>query len=181
MKTSPESLSLVLPVHNGALTLAERIAELLEILPELTRQFEVLIVDNGSTDLTEEIALDLVRQFPQVRMTRESQRRTAEHLLELGMSQTQGAHVILLDEQAPLLPGRLRQLWNLRSDEGLLAARAEKNDEKPVVERLKDWARHLPPQNGDGVQIIRRAAPAPIGGHRLVAPSWSIDSPNATV
>ena len=176
MKTSPESLSVVIPVHNDAQTLAKRVSELLEILPELTRQFEILIVDNGSTDLTEEVAYDLVRQFPQVRVARKSARQQTAGLLEIGMEHTTGALIIFLDEEARVLPSRLRQLWNLRTDEGLPMACANQPGEEPVVERLKQWARQLPgDQNGYGLQIIRRAAVPrqPSGGQRFVPATWS--------
>ena len=53
------SLSIVLPVHNAQSTLARDVHILLDLMPDLTSQFEVLIVDDASTDDTGRIADEL--------------------------------------------------------------------------------------------------------------------------
>ena len=55
-----ESLSVIVPVHNAQNDLAGQVADLLEVLPELTCDFEVLIVDDHSTDSTEEVLIPAV-------------------------------------------------------------------------------------------------------------------------
>lgn len=63
------SLIVVLPFHNAAWTLRQEVEELLEQVSEVTRDFELLIVDVGSTDDVE-VAIELARQYPQVRSLR---------------------------------------------------------------------------------------------------------------
>ncbi|MGC4006453.1 MAG: glycosyltransferase [Pirellulales bacterium] len=62
------SLSLILPVHNAQRTLAADIGRLLDVLPDLARKFEILVVDRGSSDQTLEVAQDLAMEFPQIRV-----------------------------------------------------------------------------------------------------------------
>jgi hypothetical protein len=64
------SLSLLLPVHNSQGTLHSGVQRVVEILPDLTSRFEVLIVDDGSTDATCEVAYELARDYPQIRVSR---------------------------------------------------------------------------------------------------------------
>ncbi len=64
------SLSLLLPVHNSQNTLHDNVHQVVEILPDLTNWFEILIIDDGSTDATCEIAYELARNYPQVLVNR---------------------------------------------------------------------------------------------------------------
>ena len=58
------SLSIVLPVHNAEKTLAVKVAQLLDILPDLTTSFEILVINDGSTDHTDEVAYEIAREYP---------------------------------------------------------------------------------------------------------------------
>jgi Glycosyl transferase family 2 len=59
-------LSVLLPVHNAQAKIAGMVHRLLEVLPEITPRFEVMIVDDGSTDATRELGHDLARAYPPV-------------------------------------------------------------------------------------------------------------------
>ena len=117
-----QSLSVILPVHNAETTLARQIHELLEVLPELTSRFEVLIVDDGSTDHTEEVAYDLAREFPQLQVARHAQRRGAVGAVETGLEHASGDILLVSDEQTPLSSGELRRLWGTQESGELVKA-----------------------------------------------------------
>lgn len=159
------SLSVVLPVHNAEATLAMRVKELLEILPEIAPCFEILIVDDSSDDQTEEIADQLARQYPQLLYARHRHRRGADAAIKTGMTRTRGRVVIVQDQTAEISISRIRHLWGLRHDEELVMARTEAPPRKlssSLLERLGSWAAELrlADQNGQrsGIQMIRRRA-----------------------
>lgn len=64
------SLSVLLPVHNVQSSLSASVHEILDVVAELTGRFELLIVDEGSTDGTWDVARELAQLYPQIRLLR---------------------------------------------------------------------------------------------------------------
>ena len=142
MTQSQDSLSVVLPVYNDAANLTRRVGELLEFLPELTVPFEIVIVDNGSTDRTDETAHELARQYPQLRVCRHPKRQSDEELAAQSLNKTASDFVITVAENGPVSTVRLKQLWTCRE---IQSPRSPAQIHDPsVADRLKNWAIQLP-------------------------------------
>ncbi len=88
------SLSLVLPVHNAQATLAADVARVLDLLPEVARRFDVLVIDDGSTDATCEIAQELAAQYPQVKLLRHAKPKGIEAAWNVGLARSDAAIVL---------------------------------------------------------------------------------------
>ena len=160
------SLSVILPVYNAQRQLARQVANLLEVLPDLTARFEILIVDDGSTDHTDEIAHELRAKYPQLKIARHAWQRGMAAAVQTGMARSCGDIVFVQEEGAEISPADLRRLWELRGDERLILARAHAQP-KPLstrlLERLSKWGLALQQsaqQSGEnaGIQMIRRQA-----------------------
>jgi hypothetical protein len=71
-----ESLTtVVLPVHNAERTLRPAVIEILDLIETTPYRLHLVIVDDGSTDGTYEMACELASQFPQVSILRQPRRR----------------------------------------------------------------------------------------------------------
>lgn len=164
--TLAPSLSIVLPVYNAEATLADQVCQLLEMLPDLSAKFEVLVVDDGSTDHTSDLARELERQFPQLRVLRHPRRRGLTAAVQSGLQNTTGEFVLVQDEHEPLSPRDLRRLWAMRGDKDLVVARTEpqmKPVDASLISRLMTWGRNVQQAQAErplatGTQLIRRSA-----------------------
>ena len=89
------SLSFVLPVRNAEQTIARQVHHLLDVLSELTERFEILVMDEGSTDHTPDVARELQRQFPQVRVAQRSPDANPVTALDHCLAQAAGKLVLV--------------------------------------------------------------------------------------
>jgi glycosyltransferase involved in cell wall biosynthesis len=69
------SLSIFFPMYNEQGTIRRMVEKALDVLQELADDYEVLIVDDASSDGSERIADELARQYPQVRVVRHERNR----------------------------------------------------------------------------------------------------------
>jgi hypothetical protein len=105
------SLTIVLPVHNGETRLRGCVGEILELASELTPDFSVLIVDDGSTDDTFSAAEELSACYPQVKVRRQRQRRGLGPTLEGVRRRISSDIVIVHDGVSAIDPNQVRLLW----------------------------------------------------------------------
>ena len=89
------SLTVLLPVQDVQSTLADTVAEVLEAASDLTDRFELLIIDDGSTDATCEVTEELIRHYPQVRAIRHSRPLGHDAALRTGLAQSHGEVVFV--------------------------------------------------------------------------------------
>lgn len=106
-----KSLTIVLPVHNAESRLRRDVTELLEIASELTPKLGVLIVDDGSTDATLEVAQELAAHYPQVAIKRHRQRRGLGATIDYVQRYVRSDAVILHDGVTPVDPQQMRSAW----------------------------------------------------------------------
>ena len=105
------SLSVILPVHNLQSRLSARAGEILEVVAELTDKFELMILDDGSTDATCDVARELVRRYPQVRLLREPIQRGRSLSIRRGLREARGDIVIAHDGEPALDARQIARLW----------------------------------------------------------------------
>ena len=113
------TLTVLLPVHNAQDRLVDQIERLLDLLPDMTGQFEVVIIDDGSTDDTGEIAEELSRFFPQVSCVRHPERLGLDESIQSGLDASQGDLVVVGDERHGILTEDLLGLWQIHGQDGL--------------------------------------------------------------
>ena len=138
MDVSRKNLSVVFPVHNEADSLGELLSRLLPVLKGLNQSYEVIFVDDASTDRSWEVMKELRANNPHVRVIRFRKNCGESAALEAGFKATRGDVVVAMDADLQSdpkdIPGLLEKLKEYDVAWGL---RAERKDE--WLRSLMSW------------------------------------------
>ncbi len=108
-------LSVLMPAYNEAENLAELIPTTAAALDQLGRSWEILVIDDGSTDGTRTVMAGL--RSPQVRYIRLRRNSGKSAALAIGLDHVAGEHVVLMDADGQDDPNELPKML-AKLDEG---------------------------------------------------------------
>ena len=114
-------LSVFFPAYNDSGTIASLVITALKTARRLTDNFEVIIVNDGSADRTAEIADELARAYPEVRVVHHERNRGYGGALRSGFAAATRDLIFYTDGDAQYDPAELEALWGaLRDDVDLV-------------------------------------------------------------
>lgn len=130
-----KSLTVVLPIHNGEHYIRSSINDLLDVAQEMTTRFDLVIVDDASTDETYETACEMSRMYPQLTVLRQSVQQGLSAALALVRNRMSPDVVVVHDGVTAINAEELRTL--LKSDP---LGNSASNNEKIPTEKSLDSA-----------------------------------------
>lgn len=104
-------LSVFFPAYNDSGTIASLVITALKTAERLTPDFEVIIVNDGSADATAEIANELARTYPQVRVVHHEKNRGYGGALRSGFAASTRDVIFYTDGDAQYDPSEMEALW----------------------------------------------------------------------
>jgi glycosyltransferase involved in cell wall biosynthesis len=166
----PTLISVVLPAYNESEGLPIVVSSILHALANTGFAHEIVVIDDGSTDGTREVMLDLCAKQPSLRYVRFSRNFGKEAALSAGLRTAAGDAVILMDsdgQHPPVLISVFLDKWR----EGAEVVAGVQN------ERLESWMKRrfkagyywlmqagshvvIPPDAGDFRLIDRKVVDA---------------------
>ena len=108
---APPSLSVFFPAYNDSGTIASMVIRAVQTASELTPDYEVIVVDDGSADATPQIADELARTYPRVRVVHHPRNRGYGGALQTGFHTATKDLVFYTDGDAQSAPAELALLW----------------------------------------------------------------------
>src|SRR6266542_6868750 len=114
---STAGLSMFFPAYNDRGIIASMVIRSVKAAAELTSDFEVIVVDDGSADGTAEIADELARTYPQVRAVHHPRNRDYGAALRTGFRSATKELIFYTDGDAQYDPTELKLLWQNLSAE----------------------------------------------------------------
>jgi len=137
---SAVGLSVVVPVFNERDGLRELYAEIEPVCDSIGLAWELIFVDDGSTDGTDEVLRELVDEHPQIRVVRLRRNFGKSAALAAGFEQTSGQTVVTLDGDGQDDPAEIPALVR-RLGEGYQLVSGWKRERQDP--RLRRWASRL--------------------------------------
>src|SRR6266404_4235706 len=114
---SQRSISVFFPAFNDEQTISSLVRTALEILPEFTDDYEVLMINDGSVDGTAQIIDELAQSFPQVRAIHHAHNLGYGAALQTGFRHATKELVFYTDGDGQYDVQELRRLVSLMNDE----------------------------------------------------------------
>lgn len=96
-------LSVIMCAHNEERFIREQLDALVN--QEWNGSWEVVVVDNGSTDTTADIVSDYVRRHPRVRLVQATERPGKGHAMKVGSREAQATRLAFCDADDVVAPG----------------------------------------------------------------------------
>ncbi|MCD4813550.1 glycosyltransferase [bacterium] len=113
--TSTETIrfSVIMPAYNEGRHLAGNIEETMEIMRKFNEPFEVVIVDDCSTDNTAEIIRDASRKYSRVKGLVLTKNQGKGHALKAGFEKSEGEVILFLDADLELHPRQFENFYKI--------------------------------------------------------------------
>jgi glycosyltransferase involved in cell wall biosynthesis len=113
---TPRGLTVFFPAYNDSGTIASMVIAAVQTASRLTPDFEVLVINDGSSDATAEVADELARLYPQVRIVHHEKNRGYGGALRSGFSSATKDFIFYTDGDAQYDPREMARLWERMAD-----------------------------------------------------------------
>jgi glycosyltransferase involved in cell wall biosynthesis len=119
--TPLSSLSVVLPCFNEAGNIEPLVRRFMEVLPPVAAKWEIIVVDDGSSDGTGPLADRLAAELPGVRAVHHPVNRGYGAAVRSGFAAARHGHVFLTDGDGQFDPGEITLLIPLAESADIVA------------------------------------------------------------
>ena len=107
----PAGLTVFFPAYNDSGTIASMVIRAVQAASELTPDYEVIVVNDGSGDATAQIVDELARTYPRVRVVHHTRNRGYGGALQTGFRSATKELIFYTDGDAQYDPAELAGLW----------------------------------------------------------------------
>jgi len=103
-------VSVILPTYNRAHIVSK---SLQSVLAQTYRNFEVIVIDDGSTDNTKEIIINIAHKDPRVKYFRNNENKGPAGARNVGINLAKGELIAFIDDDVEWFPYKLEKQVNL--------------------------------------------------------------------
>jgi glycosyltransferase involved in cell wall biosynthesis len=137
--TVKPSISAVLPAYNEEANLERAVRGLAKVLQDLTRESEIIVVDDGSRDGSAALLSELGQFVPSLRVVTHPLNRGYGAAVRSGFQAARMEWVFLMDADNQFDPSQIQLLIN-KSESADIVAGYRRRRQDPLPRRLNAWA-----------------------------------------
>jgi glycosyltransferase involved in cell wall biosynthesis len=164
--TRQPSISLIVPAFNEADNLVETMPEAISVLDQMNFDYEVLVIDDGSTDGTPAIMRQLCATYPRLRSIRLRRNAGKATALSIGFDLSEKDVIVMMDadgqdepREIPALLAKLDDGFDLVT--GRRATRQDrflKRHTSQLYNATTSWVSGVPGRDfNSGLKVLRRS------------------------
>jgi len=138
-------ISLVIPAHNEEESIEECVREAAGVLDKLDMPYEILVVDDGSSDGTFDVLKAVRKDLPQLRALRFKRNRGQSAAMDAGFHHAAGDIVVTMDADLQNDPADIPKLLEaLKQWDAVCGMRVKRRDSlgKRISSRIANWVRN---------------------------------------
>ena len=130
-RSANASLSLVIPAFNEGPGIGRAVAEAVTALARFTQSYEVLVVDDGSTDDTAALVAELARENGRIRLLRHTENQGYGAALRTGFEAARHDYIGFTDADCQFDLADLEPLLELANENGIAVGRRQNRKDSP--------------------------------------------------
>ncbi len=143
-QNEPIEISVVVPVYNEEGNIPFLIPKLAEVLKGLGRAYEIIFVDDGSSDGSRRILREMASQYPFIRILRFKENRGLSTALVAGMREARGEKIVTLDSDLQNDPADIPRLLEYLDRYDMATGWRQKREDT--------WLKKISSKIGNGVR-----------------------------
>ncbi|MDD5355813.1 MAG: glycosyltransferase family 2 protein, partial [Candidatus Omnitrophica bacterium] len=106
-------ISVIMPAFNEAGAIRKNVYETINTFKNFGKEFEVIIINDGSTDNTWQEIKELADKFPEVKVARNMQNYGKGRALKKGFRLVSGDYIVFLDSDIDLHPAQIETFFDI--------------------------------------------------------------------
>ncbi|MFH1191190.1 MAG: glycosyltransferase family 2 protein [Candidatus Omnitrophota bacterium] len=128
-KDNVDSLSVILPLYNEAANIKNLVNDLISHIKKYNIDFEILLINDGSTDISKSIMESLIDQQQMVQIISHDRNKGYGSAIQSGINKAQNGWALIMDGDGQFKINELSAFWDKRSFYNIiLGYRQKRND-----------------------------------------------------
>jgi glycosyltransferase involved in cell wall biosynthesis len=155
-------LSIIVPAYNEVENIPDLLEETADVISSKKRDWEVVLVDDGSTDGTYEVASNLTPNYPFLKVARNRTNMGKTEAILTGLANSRGRYIAILDADLQYLPEDLPKLVEMIHEghdmvTGWKVGRYSKQLVSTIYNQLSRWLFKVPVHDQNSIKVMKRA------------------------